>query len=117
MMHSVQVPDASPDRPGSARLVKLNAPLPDGNVCTGNAATVTPLCASVPRKIERNAWLPAMSSLATVASPVVATVSDVQADPLSTVGRFGLAAPDQCVVVVQLPTILIDHELSVPTSA
>jgi len=36
---------------------------------------------------------------------------------LSTVGRFGVAEPDQCAVGLQLPSIVIDHELSVPVLA
>src|ERR1043165_4033032 len=94
-MHNVHAPAASPDSPGTERLVKLNVPLPFGNVLTGNAATVVPLCASVPRRIERKSWRPEMSSLAAVESPVVATLRLVHAVPLSIVARFGLAEPDQ----------------------
>src|SRR3954447_3480077 len=109
-MHSVHVPDASPVKPGSERLVKLNVPLPVGNVPTGNAATVVPLCASVPRRIDRKAWLPEISSLATVESPpLVPTVRLVHAVPLSIVGRFGVAEPDQWTTWLQLPTMVSDH--------
>src|SRR5215208_54934 len=57
-----------------------------------------------------------MSSLASAELPVLATVTFVHTVPLSIVGRFGLAEPDQLVGVPQFPTILSDHELSVPTS-
>src|SRR5204863_9487120 len=52
-MQSVHVPDESPVSPGTARPVKLKLQAPFGNVPVGNAATVAPLCASVPRRIEQ----------------------------------------------------------------
>src|ERR1041384_2276905 len=117
-MQNVQVPEASPVKPGSDRLGKLKLQAPAANVPVGNAATVVPLCASVPRKIEQKSWRPEMSSWARLASApaVVGTGKLGDAVPLSVVGRFGVAEPDQCVVTVQLPLISSDHELSVPTS-
>src|SRR5262245_16625851 len=115
-MHSVQVPVALPEIPATDRFVKLNVPEPVGNVPVGNAVTVAPLCASVPRRIDRNACVPGMSSLTSDASPACVTVRLVHAEPLSIVGRFGVAEPDQCCCVPQLPTIRSDHELSVPVS-
>jgi hypothetical protein len=117
-MHSVQVPAESPDSPGTARLVKLKLQAPLGNVPVGNAATVVPLCASVPLRTEQKSWRPAMSSLASdESSPVVDTVRLVHTCPLSTVAMFGVAEPDQLTPMPQLPTIASDHELSVLTSA
>ena len=58
MMQNVQVPDASPDSPATARLVKLKLHGPVGNVPVGNAATVVPLWASVPRRIEQKSCDP-----------------------------------------------------------
>src|SRR5262245_20549760 len=57
-----------------------------------------------------------MSSLASAAFPVAVTVRLVHAVPLSIVGRFGDADPDQCICVPQLPTIRSDHERRLPTS-
>src|SRR5262245_1655704 len=95
MMQSVQFPDASPDMPGTARLVKLKFPAPRGKVPVGNAATVTPLCANVPRRIERKSWRPEMSRRTADASPVFATLSESQTEPLSRVARLGCRDPVQ----------------------
>src|SRR5262249_32273473 len=117
-MQIVQVPDASPDSPGTPRFVKLKLHAPAGNVPVGNAVTVVPLCASVPRRIEQKPWRPATSRLASDESEpgVDATVRLVHAVPLSIVGRFGAAEPDHGTTGLQLPVISSDHELSVPTS-
>src|SRR4051794_1375747 len=118
MMHTVQVPDASPVSPGTPRPVKAKLHAPDANVLVGNAVTVVPLWASVPRRLEQKSWRPATSSLASDESllGVDGTVRLVHAEPLSIVGRFGVAEPDQLTTAVQLPLISSDHELSVPTS-
>jgi hypothetical protein len=51
-MHSVQVPVALPLRPETGRVVRLKLPAPVANVSVGNAATVTPLCASAARSTQ-----------------------------------------------------------------
>src|SRR4051794_28752327 len=97
-MHNVQVPAESPDRSDTERLVKLklDSPRMNGNVPIGNATTSLPLWVSVPRRLDRNEWVPEISSLANDESPpMVSTVMVVHAEPLSTVGRFGVAEPDQ----------------------
>ena len=99
-------------------MVKPKLQAAAGTVPVGNASTVVPLWASVPRRIEQKSWRPEMLSLASDESlpGVDGTVRLVHAVPLSIVARFGVAEPDQLTPVAQLPTMLSDHELSVPTS-
>ena len=95
-IHIVHVPDGFPVNPSTARFMRLYVMSPTGNVPTGNALTVTPLCSSVPRRIERYEWLPAISSLVADESlPITVTVRLVHAVPSSIVGRVGVAEPDQ----------------------
>src|SRR5262245_26573029 len=97
MMHNVHSPAASPVKPDTGRLVKEKLPAARGNVPTGKAATVRPLCASVPRRMERKSWRPEMFKRTPAESPVPVTFNVVHALPLSTSARFGVAEPDQFV--------------------